>query len=599
MTSNAPTARHVLLRCGVLTLLCIGVYFFGLTSHGLTNWQEAVRASVAREMHQKNEWFVPTRGGQPYLAKPPMIYWAQRGVAILRGDRAFTNEFEVRFVVATFGLLGVLTTYLVGRQLLRRNEDDDPASHVSADRAAFWGALTLAVGILTTRSARVGELDILLVPFVVVGIGALVVAWRGWLRDRRTRWGAIILGTLAACGATLTKGPPALLVIILGGIGSLLAWGAMEGMRTTPVRWRCPIIVGVLSGLGLALGGVLHYEESRDWIGVIGFFMMGVPTGIALALAMRPAAIRAWGPAILRTHPWFVLGIPVLAFVGWGRLVSQRIGAEEVARLAQAELDDNLRMLVPGSIINNAGFFIYALAPLAIVAMLLAIVMWRRRGTLMTSSRVNVLVPIVWAALGFVAFSTLGKGVARYLTPVWPAIALLTGIVIARWLAMLAEGNRRRACVMLWAIVLIAGAGQAWWYGIGRERVEPDRSPRAIAKVLNVAPEFTPSRIGTLDFEEPGLDWYVGDRAEQWRARKPDSMGKLREIVAKSDSPYTLLVRRQSPRIIERFGDAERLLADAGMKKVGTIDVEGLYSQPPSRTPIEVWLIRPISSSVD
>jgi hypothetical protein len=88
----------------LLTALCWGVYCLGLTTHGLTNWQEAQRALVAREMQGRGEWIVPTVDGRPYLAKPPLIYWCQLAIAKVRG--ATTGEFELRMTVAMAGWLG-------------------------------------------------------------------------------------------------------------------------------------------------------------------------------------------------------------------------------------------------------------------------------------------------------------------------------------------------------------------------------------------------------------------------------------------------------------------------------------------------------------
>ena len=44
----------------VLTLLCAVTYGLGLTSHGLTNWQEAQRAQATREMQDAGNWLYPT-----------------------------------------------------------------------------------------------------------------------------------------------------------------------------------------------------------------------------------------------------------------------------------------------------------------------------------------------------------------------------------------------------------------------------------------------------------------------------------------------------------------------------------------------------------
>src|SRR5690606_5322492 len=53
-----PVKRSGTLRVHLLALgaLCAVTFFIGLTTHGLTNWQEAQRALVAREMAQRGDW---------------------------------------------------------------------------------------------------------------------------------------------------------------------------------------------------------------------------------------------------------------------------------------------------------------------------------------------------------------------------------------------------------------------------------------------------------------------------------------------------------------------------------------------------------------
>ena len=110
--------NHVL----ALIAICAVTYFLGLATHGLTNWQEGQRALVAREMQQRSEWIVPTINGEPYLAKPPMIYWCQlvsaRTRSLLGGAEevgagmdvqveAVDGSAEVAVVEGAFGTVAV------------------------------------------------------------------------------------------------------------------------------------------------------------------------------------------------------------------------------------------------------------------------------------------------------------------------------------------------------------------------------------------------------------------------------------------------------------------------------------------------------------
>src|SRR5262249_42283017 len=100
-----------------------------------------------------------------------------------------------------------------------------PASAWSRD-AALWSALCLATGILYVRSSRIGELDILLAPFVVIAVGGVLRSWHHHRVRRQAHLGAIVIATIAAIGAALTKGPAGLAVIALAGYGGIALWTA-------------------------------------------------------------------------------------------------------------------------------------------------------------------------------------------------------------------------------------------------------------------------------------------------------------------------------------------------------------------------------------
>src|SRR5690606_30503325 len=144
--ASSGTYRRDLLALGAL---CAVTFFLGLTTHGLTNWREAQRALVARGVARRGDWLVRTVNGEPYLAKPPLIYWAQLGLARLRGSQP--TELDLRLTVALAASLGVLATYWAGRRILRSAlpPGADPEAAPGAARAgAFWAAAMLGTGIL-------------------------------------------------------------------------------------------------------------------------------------------------------------------------------------------------------------------------------------------------------------------------------------------------------------------------------------------------------------------------------------------------------------------------------------------------------------------
>lgn len=536
MTHRPSTRRDLL----ALTALCAVVYATGLTTHGVTNWQEAQRLVVAREMQARGEWIVPTINGRPYLAKPLMIYWAQMGIANLRGGTV--GLFDLRLAVALAGWAGVIATYLVTRRLLQRTETDAKpagAPDAWARDAAWWSALCLATGILYVRSSRIGELDILLVPFVVVAVGAIAAAWRLHRTEARTGYTAVTLATLAAAGAALTKGPPGVVVIAAAGYGGIALWEACRdrdsstvaggGVPDAPRRLGVPALIGLCAGAVTA--GVLAWPNVQgpsDAPGRLALAGIGACAGAILGRLAEPRRAVACLTAFSRTHPVAVLGLPLLAVWGWGRLVSARIGSDETLGLAAEEAEDNLRPFIPESPLNNLEALAYG-AGLGSAAAIIAVI-WLLKDR--PRPHPSWFIVLAWVGLGFAAFSVFGKGVPRYLTPVWPGVAILGGLWIASFLRDVRRPGRART--VLGAAVLALALGQAWWYAIGRERFHGERSPRAIVtELLGPGFDVDPANLATFEFRTPAIDYYAG--------RTVPPVGQIRQRTGMAGvEPWTL-----------------------------------------------------------
>ncbi|MEL7473797.1 MAG: phospholipid carrier-dependent glycosyltransferase [Planctomycetota bacterium] len=550
-----------------LTAFCAVVYALGLTTHGLTNWQESQRVLVARDMQQAGEWIVPTVHGVPYLAKPPIIYWCQITLANTLGRDV--GVFELRLTVALGGWLGVVLTYLAARSLLRpRDNELDPSPRNFADHAAWWSALMLATGVLYVRSSRIGELDILLVAPTVLAIWGLWIAWRRHIEARQASVLGLSMASVGTVLAVLVKGPPPLLAIMLSLYPAIHYWYG----RTEHQPRRTPWLIA--AGLAIVAAGVGVFiarepgAKFDEWFGVAFFALAAGAIVYAFAPGFTPkpfvGVLKAW----TRTHP---VSVPLLGFAalwGWGKLAELRIGAAAVDAAAGREADDNLRLLIPGSPLNNleaAAFGVGAGSILAIVAAIWLIKDWKptlqRHGP-------GLLVVVCWAALGLLAFSALGKGVPRYLTPLWPAIAMLGGVWLASALRDFAWAKPLRAIMTI--VIAALAIGQAAWYGYVRERLYADRSPRAFVQDLQ-RPELAinPDRLGGLDLWNPALDFYVAQHAERWHDDGPHAappgvvsrpLAELRRDASDPTQPYTLLYSRPVGVPLEQDAKRTKLL---------------------------------------
>jgi len=179
-------SRPELVRVGVLILLCLALYFFGLGQRHLWDTDEGKHASTSKVMVQTGNWLVPQLNGEPFYDKPPLFNWL---VALSFVCFGFT-EFAARFPAALLGTLTVLATYRFGRQYV-------------SESGAFLGAIVLATSIEWVVLSRTIVHDILLALFVTLACFAF---YRGYSEPaRRTKYFMLMYVFVGV--AVLAKGP--------------------------------------------------------------------------------------------------------------------------------------------------------------------------------------------------------------------------------------------------------------------------------------------------------------------------------------------------------------------------------------------------------
>lgn len=518
MATINPTRRHLL----ILTAICAVAYFLGLTNHGITAWHEGQRVLVARQMLDQNQWLIPTMNGRPYLAKPPLFYWVQMGIASIRGSSV--TLLDTRLAVAIFGWLAVVITYFAARDMLEPpGELDEDRGRQWTLRASFWAAAMLATGIDYVRSARIGELDMLLPAFTTACVWMVYRAWRSHLNHQRTDWLACLIAALAAALAGLAKGPPALVTLALGAYGGILLHAARSNapLRVHP---EIPVLskgqgepalpappsarltwIGAILGLAIALAfSIPQVEDLRDAIGcVVGAAMFALVLG-SLAPLVSVTRARAAFAAMSRTHPILVLGLPLLVLYAWIGAVNARIDPGLLDAWAGEEVGDNLRPFRPASPLSilEASSFGVGLGSLAFFATII----WFTRGT--PRLRPGAYMLLAWSLGGLIAFSLFGKGLARYVLPVWPAMAMIGGLGVAEAFRLGSLGTRRRLGFALTVATIAMTVFYGAWYGSARDRFYATRSPRDFVAEL-LARGVDPRRLGTFEIYDPSLAYYV------------------------------------------------------------------------------------------
>jgi len=212
-------------RSLLLLILLPGVLLYGCLSFHLFEPDEGRYAEIPREMLNRGDWIVPYLEGEPYLDKPPMLYWLVELSYRLFG----VHDWSARLVPALAVHGCILLTYLFGRRIL-------------GERAAFWGGLLLSLAPGLSSIGRLLVMDGLLSFWTTLALFAGFESVRG---DKlRWTWGLL---AAVACGlGILTKGPVAILLLL----PPLWIYRWLTG-RSCQVGWRA-LLVFVLVTTGIA-----------------------------------------------------------------------------------------------------------------------------------------------------------------------------------------------------------------------------------------------------------------------------------------------------------------------------------------------------------
>ena len=176
------------LRDLLLLALILGIPFFQyLGGLPLIDPDEGRYAEIPREMLERGDLITPTLNYVKYFEKPPLLYWINAASLKIFGQ----NEFAARFPSALCGLLTVLATYVIARQLYGR-------------RAALISALILGTSAGFVLQSRIILTDMLLTFCLTAALGSFIVAaGREGRRSRALPW---YLFYLFCALATLAKG---------------------------------------------------------------------------------------------------------------------------------------------------------------------------------------------------------------------------------------------------------------------------------------------------------------------------------------------------------------------------------------------------------
>ena len=323
--------------------------------------------TVAWEMWQSGDYWVPTLNGELYSHKPPLYFWFMNlGWAIFG-----VSETWARMVAPLFGLGTLFLTAKLARELWPE------ASAEIRDARAAMAPLMMLTGLYWTVFSTMTMFDMIVTFAAVLAILGYIKAWKGFVTGEGFWLGMILAGLGMGLGG-LAKGP-AILVHTLPVALFAPLWGpAMTHGRGDGGwgKWYGGVFISVLVGVGVTLAwaipaAIIGGEEYRNAI-----FIKQSADRMVKSFAHR------------RPFFWFLWVVPLmlLPWTMWPRLwrgIGARAAWTEHRGLRAAWADGSVRML------------------------------------------------LIWAAAAFVIFSAISGKQPHYLLPIFPALALFAAYLLS------------------------------------------------------------------------------------------------------------------------------------------------------------------------
>lgn len=314
----------------LILVLVAGLLFFSRLTCPLQEPQEARYAEIPRQMLAEGDWLVPVLHGQPYLDKPPLLYWLVMANYKLFG----VHDWAARLVSCTASFLMVLVTFGWGKRVM-------------GVRAAFAGALVLCLSARFIQLGRLLTMDSLLGLWIIAALATAHVACRG--PGLRWRWWLL---SASACGlGLLTKGPVALALVVV----PVLAYQLLD-IRAARPRWS---VWGAYLAVAIGLAGpwyllvalhdpsyldyffwnqnVVRYVASFDHEEPVWFYLPGLLLGMLPWTLLAPSLVRFLGrrsAGVAANRP-AALGFFLLAF-GWCLLFFSAAGCKRASYVLPA-----------------------------------------------------------------------------------------------------------------------------------------------------------------------------------------------------------------------------------------------------------------------
>ncbi len=474
-------------RLLLVLLLTLPVFVWRIDRPGFSD-TEGMFAEPAREMVLIGDWVTPRMNGQPFLTKPPLMYWLPAALFAVAGPTEYARLWPALAAVATVAVTGALGAELFGE--------------VAGVTAAT--ILTTSLGFLV--EARLLRADMLLVLAVTVALYCYVRLRRGGgLVWAIAFWATISIGLL-------DKG---FLALLLPGSVIIVAEIAAGDLRPRTLGFRLRALHAPL-GLGLVTAIVIPWyglavlrNPGFLWDSVVNqqllrFFNAELPHDF-----IPDSMGFFWAMFLVRTLPWSLL-LPAALLHG-----ARDLNARPALRLPVVWIAVVLGLfsLSPSRLEH------YSLPALPAVALIVGLFLADGATGRARVGRAWSVVPLAAGALlalGCVTrdpsalIAQLDPTLSGYgLSPLLRAAAATVAAGFGT-LALLLAARRARAAVLVGAVTAVALFGVVQ---IAHERVEPLFSWRPFARTIrDRLPDQTPVFFRASDEYQlcGGLDYYTG-----------------------------------------------------------------------------------------
>lgn len=237
-----------------LLLVAIGCLLFlpFIGTVHLFDWDEINFAESAREMLLTHNYRLVQINFEPFYEKPPLFIWLQALCMSYFG----VNEFAARLPNAVCGIVTMLVVFNAGRNVFK------------SQLGVLW-ALLFACSILPQMYFRSGIIDPVFNLFIFLGIFFLFKLstlndFEDYKTKKRNRRWNLLLSAVFIGLATLTKGPVAILLLVLtASTYFFIHRGKLKVELSEMLIWWVVVAVVVMLWLGFEIrnNGLKFVEE--------------------------------------------------------------------------------------------------------------------------------------------------------------------------------------------------------------------------------------------------------------------------------------------------------------------------------------------------